>query len=173
MVKADPETALVRADLTPEERDALLAWDPARLVAIGVGAELAHDAIFGRDPFARLEPVGTGAAGGQSGRTRPTGDLGACKTDGGPDAIGADSHGRAGSGPGKEGVNGTTTSAQGRSKSTEWSRTRTSAGGSSHLGTRLHRQDAKPDAATSGSDGRVRPECQRSRATRQPRSDSE
>jgi hypothetical protein len=64
VVKADPETALVRADLTPEERDALLAWDPARLVAIGVGAELAHDAIFGRDPFARLESLSTGAAGG-------------------------------------------------------------------------------------------------------------
>jgi hypothetical protein len=69
VVKADPETALVRADLTPEERDALLAWDPARLVAVGVGAELAHDALCGRDPFARLEPLGTGAAGG----TRATG----------------------------------------------------------------------------------------------------
>ena len=64
VVKADPETALVRADLTPEERDALLSWDPARLVAIGVGAELAHDGLFGRDPFARLEPLGTGASGG-------------------------------------------------------------------------------------------------------------
>ena len=64
VVKADPDTALVRADLTPEERDALLSWDPARLVAIGVGAELAHDALFGCDHFARLEPLGTGASGG-------------------------------------------------------------------------------------------------------------
>jgi hypothetical protein len=66
VVKSDPETALVRADLTHEEHDALLAWDPARLVAIGVGAELAHDALLGRDPFARLEPIGTSAAGGNN-----------------------------------------------------------------------------------------------------------
>lgn len=64
VVKSDPETALVRVELTPEEREALVAWDPARLEAIGVGSELARDAILGRDPFSRLEPAGVGAAGG-------------------------------------------------------------------------------------------------------------
>lgn len=64
VVQTDPDTALLRVDLTPEERAALTAWDPARLEAIGVGAELAREAILGRDPFGRLEPVGAGAAAG-------------------------------------------------------------------------------------------------------------
>lgn len=67
VVKSDPETALIRVDLTPEERAALTAWDPARLVAIGVGSELAHDAILGLDPLARMQPVAAGAAGGATG----------------------------------------------------------------------------------------------------------
>ena len=67
VVQTDPDTALVRADLTPEERAALIAWDPARLEAIGVGSELAHDAILGHDQFSRLGPASAGAAGGATG----------------------------------------------------------------------------------------------------------
>ena len=68
VVQTDPDTALLRVDLTPEERAALTAWDPTRLEAIGVGADLARDAVLGRDPFSRLEPLGAGAtAGGATG----------------------------------------------------------------------------------------------------------
>lgn len=64
VVRTDPATALLRADLTAEERDALLAWEPARLEGIGVGAELAREALFGRDPFGGLAAVGAEASGG-------------------------------------------------------------------------------------------------------------
>ena len=63
VVQTDPDTALLHFDLTPEERGAIDAWDPQRLIAIGVGSELAHDAILGRDPFSRLEPAGAAARG--------------------------------------------------------------------------------------------------------------
>jgi hypothetical protein len=67
VVKTDPETALLRVDLTAEERDALTAWDSRRLEAIGVGPELAHAALFGVNPFGASAPVAVGEAGGASG----------------------------------------------------------------------------------------------------------
>jgi len=67
VVKTDPETALLRVDLTTEERTALTAWNPAHLEAIGVGGELAHDALFGKDPFAALHLAAAPNGGGASG----------------------------------------------------------------------------------------------------------
>jgi hypothetical protein len=63
VVKTDPDTALLRVDLTAEERAALTVWDTARLEAIGVGPALAHAALFGANPFGASEPVAAGAAG--------------------------------------------------------------------------------------------------------------
>lgn len=63
VVKTDAETALLRYDLTPEERAALVAWDPARLEALGIGAELAEEAVWGRDPLRIPEPAGAGVQG--------------------------------------------------------------------------------------------------------------
>lgn len=68
VVKSDPDTALVRVELTPEEREALVAWSPARLEAIGVGPELAREAIFGREHFSQVETA-TGAGSGGGGAT--------------------------------------------------------------------------------------------------------
>ncbi len=62
VVLTDPETALVRYDLGDDERAALVAHDPARLEALGIGSELAHDAVIGRDPLRAAEPASTGAA---------------------------------------------------------------------------------------------------------------
>lgn len=66
VVKTDPDTALLRYDLSADERAALQSWDPARLEAIGVGAELADEALLGRDPLRLAAPVGatTGGATG-------------------------------------------------------------------------------------------------------------
>ena len=62
VVLTDPETALVRYDLSDDERAALVAHDPARLEALGIGAELAHDAVIGRDPLRAAEPVAAGTS---------------------------------------------------------------------------------------------------------------
>ena len=63
VVKDDAATALPRYDLSAAERAAVEAWDPARLVALGIGAELAQEAIWGRDPLRITEPAGTVARG--------------------------------------------------------------------------------------------------------------
>lgn len=69
VVHSDPDTGLFRAALTPEERAALISWDPARLEALGIGAQLAHEAILGHEQHRRLEPSDAGEAFG------PTGEL--------------------------------------------------------------------------------------------------
>lgn len=67
VVRTDPETALLRAELSAEERAALESWDVARLEAIGVGRDLATEALLGRDPFGAAVPAGSGAGQGASG----------------------------------------------------------------------------------------------------------
>ena len=63
VVKADPETALLRYELSDEERAALRSWDPTRLEAIGVGPELADQALLGRDPLRLAGSAGATADG--------------------------------------------------------------------------------------------------------------
>lgn len=67
VVTTDPETALLRYDLSAEERAALTAHDPARLEALGIGADLARDAVLGRDPLRRHETAGAGSTRGATG----------------------------------------------------------------------------------------------------------
>lgn len=63
VVKSDAATALPRYDLSADERAAVEAWDPARLQALGVGSELAQEAIWGRDPLRLTAPAGDAARG--------------------------------------------------------------------------------------------------------------
>lgn len=63
VVNTDPDTALVRYDLSAEERDALVAVDPARLEALGIGTELAAEAVLGRDPLRIATSASTNTRG--------------------------------------------------------------------------------------------------------------